>query len=350
MAIRKISSENLIAAVAGDPSPVIDTLQATACTDSVTAAVNLENVETELEDRAKEIMLDAPETPKVKVNNVYTKGLTLDESLSDFDATIILTEDTAATDASTSAENNEDTSTPPAEVKKTRERESEDELYSNYLEFDMFDFIMCLVTDDYPRPKHPFGKVFTKFMHAGEDNYTTNTHSGIPQVSTDTHGNVVIYAMEKERFEDIIAVLDYYGIKHSNVQVRQSAASYWKFRLTIYVPMIAPDYPMLASDYFEDRGLTLSDVIKVDGANDWSKTHKTKTDREIAAAEKLVQEHIIEDIFTKYVRKAATTEGDLMNFVKEMFAELDARGIEYAPRKLKKKFFDTFDDGPEDED
>lgn len=295
---------------------------ANAYIESKDASEHVNEVITALESTAAEIVTEDPETPDIKEKNMYTR-LTLAESIEDFNLPL-----------------------------SGFNKEFEDD---EYLDYDMFDFVYGLVTDDWPRPKNPLGRRMRKFQHTDSDDYAkSNEMTGVSQVTTDDKGNVVVYANSVDAFDDVRKVCDYYHLKYSDVTPRFSKQSHWAFNMTIYVPTTSSGYPMMAEDFFTDYGWTLSDVIedhKVGGGKsaNWGKTYEKNVTKDRAEKEKFLNDRAVEEIYNKFVRKAATNgDVDLEVFIKEMFEELTRKDLTFSESALKKRFLAEFQDDFED--
>lgn len=285
-----------------------------ATTDSLNNAEHVESVFTDLDKAAKEVVTPNPEAPVVKAKNIYTK-YTLDESVEDF----------------------------KINAKELSDDSDEDE----YLDYDMFDFVYGIVTDDWPRPKNPLGRPIRKFQHTESDDYLkTNSPTGMSQVATDVNGNVVVSANEVNAFDDVKAVCDYYHIRYGEVSPRKSRDSHWAFNFTIYVPQTSDGYPVMVEDFFSHYGLTMEDVIadhkvgKGKVAN-WGKTYDSKVTKD---RNKDLNEFEVQRVFDEYVRKAANSNDPLSDFIRDMFATMDDRGLTYSANKLRKQFMNEFED------
>lgn len=328
MAIENIVALDNVKKVAEDKTipanTEIDVNMSNAYIESKDAAEHVTNVIKELDKTAEEIKTDAPETPKIKAKNMYTK-LTLDESIQDFNLSL-----------------------------KDLSDESDEDIY---LDYDMFDFVYGLVTEDWPRPKNPLGRRMRKFQHTDSDDYAkSNEMTGMSQVATDPNGNVVIYANTADAFNDVREACDYYHLTYSDVRPKMNKDSHWAFNMTINVPMTSDGYPVMVEDFFAEYGWSLSDVIedhKVGGGKsaNWGKTYEKNAAKDRADATKYVNDRAVEDIFDKFVNKAAVNgDIDLDVFIKEMFAELDSKNLSYSKVSLKRRFISEFEDNFEDED
>lgn len=322
MAIEKIIALDNIDEVVENAEVVttLDPVTSDAYINSVENAEKVSEIIDELETKAEEVATENPVAPEIKEKNIYTR-LTLDESIQDFS------------------------------YKDLSDDSDEDE----YLDYDMFDFVYGLVTDDWPRPKNPLGRKMRKFQHTDSDDYLkTNEPTGKSQVSTDSEGNVVVYANDAAAFDDVREASDYYHLSYSDVQARKNERSHWAFNMTIYVPMTAEGYPEMVEDFFAKYDLKLSDVIedhKVGGGKsaNWGKTYDKKVEKDIQEKEKFINDSEVDSIFDKYVEDAAKN-GDipLEDFIKKMFSELDNKELDYSKIKLKKQFIAEFEDDFED--
>ena len=310
-----LSTKNIEAAVDADTVTAMDFCLSAAYQETKNNAQQCEEVFNELDKKAEQVVVDSADTPKYKINNVYTQKLTLDESV----------EDSASFFKNLSDDSDED----------------------EYLDYDMFDFIYGIVTDDWPRPKNPLNRRIRKFQHTDSDDYIkTNDISGVSQVSTDIRGNIVVFANDPAAFNDVREVCEYYHIKCGQVTHRMSRKSHWKYNMTIFVPMSTEGYPLMVEDFFAKYGLTMKDVIedhKVGGkVSNWGITY----DKKVAKDRKEFQDrNTTEEIFDKYV-KAAGSDGTkpLESFMDDMFNELTAAGVSFSKTKLKKRFLDEFND------
>lgn len=300
----------------------LDINMTNAYLESQTTEEHLETVMHELDSMAADFVLKSPEEPKIKEKNMYTK-LTLDESIEDFNVSI-----------------------------KSLNKDFDDD---EYLDYDMFDFVYGLVTDDWPRPRNPLNRRMRKFQHTESDDYIkTNEPTGMSQVATDSRGNVVVYANTVDAFNDIREACDYYHLEYSDVSPRKNKDSHWAFNMTIYVPATADGYPVMVEDFFADYGWSLTDVIedqKVGGgkSTNWGATYNKRVDKDRADSTKYVNERAVDNIFDKFVLRAANSNDPLDIFIKEMFDELNKKNLTYSKVALKKRFLAEFQDDFEDE-
>lgn len=315
--IAKVAESKIITA-----NTELDPTTANAYIESKEAAEHVTEVVSELEEKANEIITESPKAPEVKEKNMYTK-LTLDEDVKDY--------------------------------KALWDAASDDDEEDEYLDYDMHNFIYGIVTDSWPRPKNPLNHPIRKFQYTGEDDYLkTNENKGVPQVSTDFDGNIVVYADTVDAFDDVRAVCEHYHIYCKPVKPKGSKFSRWAFSMTIEVPQASNGYPMMAEDFFDQYGLTMEDVIedhKVGGGKsaNWGKTYKKRTDKDRAELDEIRNNTEVEKIYKKIFNRAAWSNDPLDKFIKELFAELDSAGLKYSKMKLKKRFISDFEDDFEDD-
>ena len=300
----------------------MDVGTAAAYADSLSAQEHMENVEEQLNKEAESIVTEDPATPEIKNNNVYTKKLTLDESFNDF----------SMIDAS---------------------KDEED----RYIDFDMFDFVYSLFsseTDSLIRPLKALSNTNGKrgrkkasdsssFMYQGSDDYIDETGEkgaqGVSQISTDIDGNVVLYQDKITDFDKVIELCDEYGFEDEGPTPKKAPWVRWNFSFKVVVPTYADGYPMEVEDYFEQRGIDIADVMPPEFIKGRSKDYKKMND-----------EVDIDFVFDKFVKKAALSNDPLEGFIKDMFKELDERGVKYDRKSLKTRFLDEFNDDFEDEE
>lgn len=328
MAIKKMNAINNIAKVVEndlvDNSVVIDPVTADAYIEDVASSEAVETVIDELNKKAEEVATESPEAPEVKVKSIYTDKLKLSESVEDF----------------------------KLDWQNLSDESDEDE----YLDYDMFDFVYGIVTDDWPKPKNPLGRRMRKFQHTDSDDYMkANEPTGMSQVAGDIDGNIVVYANDTNAFSDVREVCRYYHIECDPVQPRKSKDSHWAYNMKIHVPMTSDGYPMMVEDFFAEYGLTLADVIedhKVGGGKsaNWGSTYEKRAEKDRKDVEVYTNDSEVEEIFKKHVHKAANSNDPLEGFIKDMFAELEKKELNFSKSKLKKRFLDEFNDDFDEEE
>lgn len=320
MAIKMVSAIDNVAKVMNNAdmaaSTCVDTVTADAYIEDAAASDRVEQIFTDLNKKAEEVATKDPEATSVKTKNMYTDKITLDEALSDFN------------------------------FKDLSDESDEDE----YLDYDMFDFVYGLVTDDWPRPKNPLGRRMRKFQHTDSDDYMkSNEPTGMSQVATDIEGNIVIYANDEDAFNDVREACDFYHITYGDVTPRKSNKSHWAFNMKIYVPNTIEGYPMMVEDFFAQYGLTLSDVIedhKVGGGKsaNWGSTYEKRAEKDRTDAKTYVNDKEVRDIFDKFVKKAGNSNDPLEGFIKKMFSEMSSKDLKFSKVALKREFMSKFED------
>lgn len=189
----------------------------------------------------------------------------------------------------------------------------------NYLDFDMFDFVSNLFTDtdSAATPRVPKDLQYVTFMKGGlpykkpqkfkkfeyvarggfdiapkfnnddetPDEYTYE-NDGAGQFSVTTDGNIVLYANKVEDFEQALRIADYYKLRHTQPVRSRSNMSKWGYSVTVYVPMIAPGYPMMVEDYLEDIDMSIETVMPTA----WVSTYRDRQDADTIDVDKPVKE------------------------------------------------------------
>lgn len=374
MAIEKIIALKNIQKVVSDDATDnvhIDMGLADAYEDSVAAAEHVEEVMKDLDNKAEEVITENPDSPEPKVDNIYTKKHTLDESIEDFDA---------------------------SKLKPTKVYD--DDEFDTYWDMDMFDFIYELVsiTDARRKPVDPLGRPHARFAVTGRDRYAGLTDEqkqiekeqekeygsveramlGSPQVAA-KDDYIEVYAHNLFRFDDILQICDKYGFrtegptetyKTKRNKFMMSSRDEWiqyEYALKIYVPTDENGIFLRIEDYFEPRGLELEDVMNPEFCKHYRKLQKKiqkeqedmlarhKKDKEKAKALKAKEDAIanndasVEEIYKKYYDKAAWSNDPIESFIKDMFSELDNSGLKYSKKILKQRFIADFEDDFEDD-
>ena len=297
-----VDAENPIATTTLNP------IESQAIIDSEKFENHIDAVKSELDDKAKDIIVDNPEDTEPDVKNIFTSKLTLKEDLADF---------------------NDTTSKP----KKVYEQTDED----FFLDYDMYDFIYGLFVSnaEYP-PKIPrqlyTGRV-NKFLGQGSDSYAidpTNEEGsgikGIPQVGTDGD-NVVLYSDKKEDFDSVIKVCDLFKLKYKGPDEKSSSYSRWKWSIKIITPTTAPGYPEMLEDYMDTLGLTIEDVM----SKDFAKNYRKHQEKENDVKNKELCDSAIRRIVSNYTKNISDTveTKDKINLLNDLYNELDKTEIEF---------------------
>ena len=327
MAIEKIAMSNVDKTIKDDSvdtTSVLDIVTADAYEQSIASAEHMSNVIDELNKTAEQIATESPETPEVKEDSIYTKKLTLDESLSEFDFSSI-------------------------------DGSNDDE--DRYVEFDMFDFIYTLFssqTDSLVRPIKALSNLdggrgrkkaddASSFMYQGSDDYIDDTGEkgiqGVGQISTDVDGNVVLYQDDESRFDKVIELCNEYGFDYEGPTPKRAPWIRWNFSFKVIVPTYADGYPMDVEDYFDKQGIDISEVMPPEFIKGRAKDYKRMND-----------EVDVDATYQKYVRLAANSNDPLEGFIKDMFKDLDSQKVRYDRKELKSRFIAEFEDDFEDDE
>lgn len=328
MAIEKYTAmknlENVMNSEQTDAVTSMDPVLVDAYVEDAANSDVVEEIMSELEEKATEVTPEEITPVEVKQDNMYTKKLMLDESIEEFD---------------------------PSKIDGSKDEED------RYLEFDMFDFIYNLFssqTDSLIRPLKALSnrKVgrgrknsddTSAFMYQGSDKYEDELGEkgveGVNQISTDEDGNVMLYQDSVAKFDDVISLCDEYGLTYEGPTPKKAPWVRWNYSFKVVVPTYADGYPMDVEDYFESRGIPMEEVMPVNFIQHRQKDLKAEAD---AAA--------VEVIFTKYVRKAAVSSDPLEVFIKEMLQELADKDIRFNKKALKDRFLAEFNDDFEDEE
>lgn len=299
----------------------------TGCIDATTAKAYHENKEAEdskeeikkeLDDKAKDVVTDNPDSGK-EIKNDYTAKLVLDESIDDYQSPKVS----------------------DGRANKIFEDDDEDP----HLDYDMFDFIYGLVTDSDYKAKNPLDHRIRKFMYVGSDDYLkTNSADGHNQVAV-TGDSIEVYANDVESFEDIKAICDLYKFTYSGPEAKRSGSSHWNFRFKINVPVESSGYPMMVEEYFESLGMTIEDVMPAD----WCKQYRKKLSRIEAEAQKVINDKEVERVLSKAIMDAARDgETPLRFYLDRLYKDLDAAGLTYNKSKVRNAFNDAFNDDEDD--
>lgn len=307
----------------------IDPVTAIAYDDSVAAAENANKVIDQLEDAAKSIITEDPETIPVKEDTMYTGKFKLDEAMDDYK---------------------------PIDPKSLSDKSDEDD----YLDFDMFDFIYSFVTDSgidvSYRPINPLGKKsLRKFSYFGYDRYTGDGEAmqGVNQVSVGNN-TIVVYANDLGAFDDIKKICDIYKFNYEGPTERKDSTSHWKYNFTIKVPTTANDYPMDVEDYFESIGMSLEDVMPPAFIRNLNRRRDSEY--------KALNDYIVDSIYKKWSDKGGQSNDPVQIFVDGMLAELaetsnklsaESNGkqvLTYNAKKLAKQLKDYLEDDFGEED
>lgn len=322
----------------------MDIVMTDAYDESIKNIRAVEEMLDELDEKADGITPEAPEAP-LNLENMYTEKYTLDESFQDFDLTEARAR-VAARDANDS---------------------------DKYLDYDMFEFVYELlaagakgITNIAPKTPVVWRKKVTyrkdkngkrvpaktiwgwfpmqKFMTAGSDNASyggENEGAGVPQIAVDGN-DIVIYSNDLDDLKQAADGVAEYQIKTGEPKYKLNDASHWDYSMKVYVPVYSDGEIMLMSDYLEDIGKTVEDVMPPVNA----KSFRKQFDKADAASREVTKKIIYDKYKLKAFRDGSL---DLEDVYAEMCAELSAAGIECS-NELHDKFIAEFADEFEDEE
>lgn len=311
---------------------------------------HLQEVADELNKRAQEVMMDSPTDNAEKMpENMYTDKLTLQEDLEDF-------------------------SMIPNKDGRSHRQAARDENDGNkFLDYDMFIFVHELFAgqncNTNPAPKTPiiYGKILNrktkevtygmrpmrKFLDSGVENRQVNVDErnfGVPQVAADGD-NIIISAAEKEDLNDVIEACKIFQFKHSPIEASRGVASHWPWRITVYVPVISPGYPMLLEDYLDDIGMTIEDVMFDEFAKGY-RNAQAKLEKETQKEYDSIKNNSeVDKLFDAAVQKAARDATlPLRQVANELIKQLKDAGLTYKRKDILDRFYAEFDDNYENEE
>lgn len=323
--VKTEAMENVGRVINQDKVDVVGTvgaITADAYAESVRNQEHVDEINKELTDKANKTgtTVRKEEEPKEPVNNIYTAKLVLDESsMREF------IHEEATTDGRS---------------RKVYDDDDEDD----HLDYDMFDFIYGLVTDTWPKPLNPLNHRLRKFMYSGSDDYIkTNSYTGRPQVAA-RDDKIEVYSDVADDFNDIIEICKLYGFKYDGPTPKASKASKWNFSFRITVPSIN-GYPMMVADYFEDRGMTLEDVMPADFCKQYRKK-EAKINKEVEA--RLAEKEVDKKVAAAIMNAARDGTTPLKTHLDMLINDLKQSGLKYSPTKVKQTFMDAFADDYED--
>ena len=380
MAIEKIISTKNIQNVVSDDvteNTHVDIVTADAYKASVANAEHVEEVMKDLDNKAEAVIQEAPEAPETKLDTIYTKKHTLDESVEDFDLSV----------------------NKPTKV-------YDDDAMDTYWDMDMFDFVYELVslTDARRKPIDPLGRPHARFAVTGRDKYAGLTDEqkqiekeqekdtdleramlGSPQVAA-MDDYIEVYAHNLFRFDDIQKICDMYkfkteGPKETFKNKRNTFSMtprdewmQYEYYFRIYIPTESNGLFYRIEDYFETLGMTLEDVMNPEFCKHYRKIQKRiekeaeemiakkQKEREKLQAKKSIEDATtlndttIEDIYKKHSVRAGQSNDPLEGFIKDMFDELDSTTLDdgsklkYSKAKLRSRFLKDFEDDFEDDE
>ena len=322
----------------------MDIVMTDAYDESIKNVEAVAAIKDDLEKAADGITPENPEAPAA-VKNEYTAELKLDESLEEFD------------------------------LNEARERvASRDENDSDkYLDYDMFEFVYELlaagakgITNIAPKTPVVWRKKVTyrknkdgekvpakevwgwfpmqKFMPAGSDDAKyggKNEGTGVPQISVDGT-DIIVYANDLDDLKQAADGVAQYKIKCGEPQPKLNLASHWDYSMKVFVPVYSDGEIMLMSDYLDEIGMNVDDVMPPANA----KTFKTKFAQADAASKDVSKKVIYDKHVTRAFRDGSL---DLEDVYSDMCAEMNAAGI-ICDDALHAKFMAEFEDDFSDEE
>lgn len=322
----------------------MDIVMTDAYDESIKNVEKVSEIKDELEKAAEGVTPENPEAP-LNVKNEYTAELKLNESLEDFDLT---------------------------EARKRVASRDENDT-DKYLDYDMFEFVYELlaagakgITNIAPKTptvwrkkviykknkdgeKVPSKVVWDwlpmqKFMVAGSDDASyggTNEGAGVPQIAVDGN-DVVVYSNDIDDLKQAADGVAQYKIKCGEPRYKMNESSHWDYSMKVYVPVYSDGEIMLMSDYLDDIGMTVEDVMPPANA----KTFRKKFDKADAESKEVTKKVI----YNRYVTKAFRDNTlDLEDVYAEMCAEMSEAGI-ICDDNLHTSFMAEFEDDFDDED
>lgn len=305
----------------------LDTVEADAYNEEQKIDKKVNEIKDDLKKKGDAISTKSPNAPKVKTQNTYTKTYKLDESVEDFAIGTMSLDDF-----------------------------SDEDDYDAYLDFDMFDFIhkLCVFDEGKNMTANPLAsekKKYNRFAAHGEEESS--------RIVVDKDGNIVLGAETAAYFNDIMRILDTYKIDYEGPTATRN--SDYPFHLLIHVPMMAPNYPMLVADYFEDMGLDIEDAMydkkwKARYTNAIDKINK-ENERELAKrqrerrADAPRNDSRVKTLFDKAVT-LAYQQGDISieDHLTQLYATLDGEGLRYSKTAVKKNFLAAVENDFDDEE
>lgn len=301
----------------------MDIVMTAAYDEDIKAEEHIEQVKSELDKNSEDVIPQNPEAPMPEVKP-YTDQLKLDESLSDFDLT---------------------------EARKRVSARDENDT-DKYLDYDMFEFVYELlaagakgITNIAPKTPVVWRKKVTyrknkdgvkvpakevwgwfpmqKFMAIGSDDASyggENEGAGVPQISVEDN-DVIIYSNDLDDLKQAADGVAQYQIKCGEPRYKLNDNSHWDYSMKVFVPVYSDGEIMLMSDYLEDIGMSVEDVMPPANA----KSFRKQFDKADAASREVTKKVI----YDKHVNRAFNDPDMDLNFAyDEMCKEMAKAGIE----------------------
>lgn len=320
----------------------MDIVMTDAYDESIKNVETVSDIKDELEKAAEGIVPENPEAP-LDVENEYTATLKLDESFEDFDLT--------------------------EARKRVASRDENDS--DKYLDYDMFEFVYELlaagakgITNIAPKTPVVWRKKVTyrknkdgekipakevwgwfpmqKFMAAGSDDASyggENEGAGVPQIAVEGN-DVVVYSDDLDDLKQAADGVGQYQIKCGEPKYKLNEKSHWDYSMKVFVPVYSDGEIMLMSDYLDNIGMSVEDVMPPANAA----TFRKKFDKAEAASREVTKKIIYDKYVTKAFRDGTL---DLEDVYAEMCADMNAAGIT-CDDSLHGEFISEFEDDFED--
>ena len=322
----------------------MDIVMTDAYDESIKNVETVAEIKDELEKEAEGITPENPKAPEV-VKNEYTAELKLDESFDDFDLT---------------------------EARKRVASRDENDT-DKYLDYDMFEFVYELlaagakgITNIAPKTPVVWRKKVTyrknkdgekipakevwgwfpmqKFMTSGSDDASyggENEGTGVPQIAVEGN-DVIIYSNDIDDLKQAADGVAQYKIKCAEPRYKLNDKSHWDYSMKVFVPVYSDGEIMLMSDYLEDIGMNVEDVMPPANA----KSFRKQFDKADAASREVSKKVIYDKHVTRAFRDGSL---DLEDVYSDMCAEMNAAGIT-CDDALHAKFMAEFEDDFSDEE
>lgn len=322
----------------------MDIVMTDAYDESIRNVEAVAEIKDELEKAAEGITPENPEAP-FDMENEYTELLKLDESFDDFDLT---------------------------EARKRVSARDENDT-DKYLDYDMFEFVYELlaagakgITNIAPKTPVVWRKKVTyrknkdgvkvpakevwgwfpmqKFMAIGSDDASyggENEGAGVPQISVEGN-DIVVYSNDLDDLKQAADGVGQYQIKCGEPRYKLNDSSHWDYSMKVFVPVYSDGEIMLMSDYLEDIGMSVEDVMPPANA----KSFRKQFDKADAASREVSKKVIYDKHVTRAFRDGTL---DLEDVYSDMCAEMAEAGI-ICDDAMHTKFIAEFEDDFSDDE
>ena len=322
----------------------MDIVMTDAYDESIKNVETVAEIKDDLEKMADGITPENPEAP-LSVKNEYTAELKLDESLEEFNLN---------------------------EARKRVSARDENDT-DKYLDYDMFEFVYELlaagakgITNIAPKTpmvwrkkvsyrknkdgeKVPAKEIWgwfpmQKFMTAGSDDASyggENEGMGVPQIAVEDN-DVVVYSNDLDDLKQAADGVGQYHIKCGEPKYKLNEKSHWDYSMKVFVPVYSDGEIMLMSDYLDEIGMSVEDVMPPANA----KSFRKQFDKADAASREVSKKVIYDKHVTRAFRDGSL---DLEDVYADMCSEMVAAGI-ICDDALHDRFMNEFEDDFDDED